>query len=256
MPFTPSHVAAVLPFRRVAVLPFAALAAGSMSPDLPYFLPGLRFLGGWTHSLAGIVSLDVLFGLALWVLWRSVATSLHELVPSGIRERWMPPGWTVAAWWALPVAIVIGAATHVGWDEFTHAGRYATTHLAFLAASYPSPIGPLAGYRYAQYASGVAGLVLILIAGLRRARTPQPRRGHSRLARVLPWLCLGAAAIGATVRIFADGGFGIAWDALAFAGITGGATAVAAVLLLACWGRAVGPRMVGWARAGGGAAGQ
>jgi len=256
MPFTPSHVAAVLPFRRVAVLPFAALAAGSMSPDLPYFLPGLRFLGGWTHSLAGIVSLDVLFGLALWVLWRSVATSLHGLVPSGIRERWMPPGWTVAAWWALPVAIVIGAATHVGWDEFTHAGRYATTHLAFLAASYPSPIGPLAGYRYAQYASGVAGLVLILIAGLRRARTPQPRRGHSRLARVLPWLCLGAAAIGATVRIFADGGFGIAWDALAFAGITGGATAVAAVLLLACWGRAVGPRMVGWARAGGGAAGQ
>ena len=256
MPFTPSHVAAVLPFRRVAVLPFAALAAGSMSPDLPYFLPGLRFLGGWTHSLAGIVSLDVLFGLALWVLWRSVATSLHELVPSGIRERWTPPGWRVAAWWALPVAIVIGAATHVGWDEFTHAGRYATTHLAFLAASYPSPIGPLAGYRYAQYASGAAGLVLILIAGLRQARTPQPRRGQSHLARVLPWLCLGAAAIGAAVRIVADGGFGIAWDALAFAGITGGATAAAAVLLLACWGRAVGPRMVGWARAGGGAAGQ
>jgi hypothetical protein len=256
MPFTPSHVAAVLPFRRLEALPFAALAAGSMSPDLPYFLPGLRFLGGWTHTLAGIVGLDVLFGLALWALWRSVTTSLQELAPAVIRERWAPPGWTLAAWWGLPVAVVIGAATHVGWDEFTHAGRFATTHLAFLAASYPSPMGPLAGYRYAQYASGVAGLVVILVAGLRLPRTPQPLRRRTRLALALPWLCLGAAAIGAGVRIVADGGFGVAWDALAFAGITGGATATAGVLLLACWGRAAGPRMVGWGRAGSGAAGQ
>ena len=150
----------------------------------------------------------------------------------------------------------MGAATHVGWDEFTHAGRYATTHLGFLAATYPSPLGPLAGYRYAQYASGVVGLVLILVASLRLARTPQPHRARTSLSRVLPWLCLGAAAIGAAVRITANGGFGIAGEALAFAGITGGITATAAVLLLACWGRAVGPRVVGWARAGGGAAGQ
>jgi hypothetical protein len=162
----------------------------------------------------------------------------------------------VDAWWALPAAVALGAATHVGWDEFTHAGRYASTHLAFLATTYPSPLGPLAGYRYAQYASGVVGLVLILIAGLRLTRTPQPHRRRTRLARALPWLCFGAAAIGAGVRIVADGGFGIAWDALAFAGITGGITAAAALLLLVCWGRAVVPRMVGWGRAGGGAAGQ
>ena len=41
MPFTPSHVAAILPLagRRDRGLPLAALAAGSMSPDLPYFQP-------------------------------------------------------------------------------------------------------------------------------------------------------------------------------------------------------------------------
>jgi len=227
-----------------------------MSPDLPYFLPGLRFIGGWTHTPAGMVSFDVLLGLALWALWRSAATGLHELAPAGIRERWAPPGWAVKAWWGLPVAIAVGAATHVGWDEFTHAGRYATTHLAFLAASYPSPMGPLAGYRYAQYTSGLVGLVLILVAGLRLTRTPQPHRRRTGLAQALPWLCLGAAAIGAGVRIVADGGFGIARDALAFAGITGGITAAAALLLLASWGRAVVARMVGWGRAGGGAAGQ
>ncbi len=255
MPFTPSHVAAVLPFRRFGTLPFAALAAGSMSPDLPYFLPGLRFLGGWTHTPAGIVTLDVLLGLALWALWRSVAEPLHELAPAGIRERWDPPGWAVAAWWALPAAIVIGAVTHVGWDEFTHAGRYGTTHLAFLAASYPGLLGALAGYRYAQYASGAFGLAVIVVAALRRTRTPQPLRRPTRLARALPWLCLVGGAVGAGVRIMGDGGFGIAWDALAFAAITGGLGAAAAVLLLACWGHAAVPRVVGWARAGSGAAG-
>jgi hypothetical protein len=255
MPFTPSHVAAVLPFRGVTVLPFAALAAGSMSPDLPYFLPGLRFLGGWTHTLVGIVSLDVLLGLALWALWRSAAGPLHNLAPAGIRERWTPQGWAVERWWALPLAVAIGAATHVGWDEFTHAGRYATTHLDFLAASYPGPLGPLAGYRYAQYASGVLGLAIILIAGLRRPRIAQAHRVPTRLARAVPWLVGGAAAVGAGARIVTDGGFSLAWDALAFAGITGGIGAATATLLVACWGAVAVPRVVGWVRASGGAAG-
>ncbi len=94
------------------------------------------------------------------------------------------------------MAVAIGAATHVGWDEFTHAGRYGITHLTFLAASYPSPVGPLAGYRYAQYASGVIGLALIAVAALRRTRTPQPRPRRTHLARALPWLCLIAGAMG------------------------------------------------------------
>ena len=194
--------------------------------------------GGWTHTLAGIVSVDVLLGLALWVLWRSAAASLRDLAPTGVRERWTPPGWAVDAWWALPVAVALGAATHVGWDEFTHAGRYASTHLAFLATTYPSPLGPLAGYRYAQYASGVIGLVVIVVAALRQPRTRQPHRPSPRLARALPWLCLIAGAVGAGVRVLAAGGFGVAWDALAFAAITGGLAAAAAMVLLACWGHA------------------
>ena len=238
MPFTPSHVAAVLPFGRLRVLPFAALAAGSMSPDLPYFLPGLRSLGGWTHTLAGIVTLDILLGLALWALWRSVSAPLHELVPAGIRERWTPPGWAVGSWWALPAAIALGAATHVGWDEFTHAGRWGTTHLDFLAASYPSPLGPLAGYRYAQYASGVIGLAVLIIMALLRKRTPQPPVVITALARTMPWLCLVAGTVGAGLRIVADGGVSRAWDAVAFSGITGGVGAAVATLLLAAWGQA------------------
>ena len=35
-----------------------------MSPDLPYYLPALTPLGGWTHTLPGLVTIDVVFGLA------------------------------------------------------------------------------------------------------------------------------------------------------------------------------------------------
>ncbi|MEE2045837.1 DUF4184 family protein, partial [Nocardiopsis tropica] len=38
MPFTLSHVAAVLPLARTR-LPPAALVVGSVVPDLPYYLP-------------------------------------------------------------------------------------------------------------------------------------------------------------------------------------------------------------------------
>ena len=38
MPFTPSHAAAVLPFLRTP-LPASALVVGSITPDLPFYLP-------------------------------------------------------------------------------------------------------------------------------------------------------------------------------------------------------------------------
>ena len=121
----------------------------------------------------------------------------------------------------------------MGWDEFTHAGRYATTHLGFLAATYPSPLGPLAGYRYLQYASGVVGLAILLAAGLRQPRTTDPAP-NPRLARVVPWLCLAAGMVGAGSRIVGAGGFGIRWDALVFATVTGGIAAAAGTLLGNC----------------------
>ena len=59
MPFTPSHAAAVLPFLRTP-LPASALVAGSVAPDLPYYLPG--DLSWETHSALAVVTTDLLLG--------------------------------------------------------------------------------------------------------------------------------------------------------------------------------------------------
>lgn len=71
-------------------------------------------------------------------------------------------------WWAIPVAVVIGAVAHVGWDEFTHPGRWGTAHVPALAAVWSSPLGALPGYQWAQYASGVFGLDILAWVALRR----------------------------------------------------------------------------------------
>lgn len=67
MPFTISHVVAVLPLttgRAGRVLVPGALVIGSLVPDLPYFVP--PHLGtAWSHSALGPVTVDFGWGVAL-----------------------------------------------------------------------------------------------------------------------------------------------------------------------------------------------
>lgn len=83
-----SHPAAVLPLRRLpflAELPLAPLVIASMVPDVPMFVPG-RGGYGLTHSLLGIVTVDVLVTLVLLLLWdRLVRDSLVDLSPRRVR---------------------------------------------------------------------------------------------------------------------------------------------------------------------------
>ncbi|MGY1744415.1 DUF4184 family protein [Blastococcus sp. SYSU D00695] len=198
MPFTPSHVAAVLPLLRTG-LPASALVAGSVAPDLPYFLPGRP---DWpTHTAVAVVTLDVLLAVAAWALWHGVLAApalatapagvrgrLHGRATPGLRRRLGSPR-AVAS---VLLAAAAGAATHVLWDEFTHGGRFGTDHLAVLR----DPVGGLPGHQWAQYASGVLGIAVLLL-WVRRwwQRTP------ARPARPAPgtWWVYGGLLVAATL---------------------------------------------------------
>lgn len=232
MPFTPSHIAAILPLRRHPVLPFAALAIGSMSPDLPYYLPGLLRLGAFTHTAWAVPSLDVGLGLIAWLLWRWLAPALNELSPTVVRQRWRLPA-ERPRWWGAPLALAIGAASHVLIDEFTHAGRFGATQIAVLSASYPSPLGGTwEGYRWAQYLGGAVGLAILAWVAARSPVTTV-RAERPRLAAWLPWVAAAAALGGAGIAIALAGGLSAGARALVFAALTGGIGAsVAAVASL------------------------
>ena len=163
MPFTPSHVAAILPFARTP-LPPAALAIGAMMPDLFYYVP-LDVPRGFTHSWLGVVTVDLAFALALFFLWEFVFRApVIDFAPAWVRNRMstryrMPStlrGLGIFA--ALLVgAVLVGCATHIVWDSLTHAGPVAD------ALKLDAKAGPLPLYKWGQHLSSAVGVIALAV---------------------------------------------------------------------------------------------
>jgi Domain of unknown function (DUF4184) len=152
MPFTVSHVAAVLPFRRHrSTDEFAALAIGSMMPDMHYFLPVLR--DHWplpSHQLISLPLFCLPAGWVLWRLWRPLWTSADMV------------GGPPPAVWRVMLALTIGALTHLAWDACTHANYGLGLCLPMLG----QPLfwignAAISSANLLQYGSSVAGLLLL-----------------------------------------------------------------------------------------------
>ncbi|MEV5874944.1 DUF4184 family protein [Streptomyces sp. NPDC052101] len=184
MPFTLSHAAAVLPaVRRDGTgrgpLRPAALIAGSFAPDMTFYaasvLPeGMEF-GSVTHSFAGVFTVDVLISWALVGLWLLVREPLLALLPR-VRQgrpaallRCGAPharaGAVSVVWWHVSAAL--GALTHVGWDAFTHDGRWGTR---LIPAIERDRLAGLPLFSWLQYGSSVVGAVLIVVFAARAVR--------------------------------------------------------------------------------------
>ncbi|MGW1177800.1 DUF4184 family protein [Kitasatospora sp. NPDC002543] len=204
MPFTLSHPAAVLPLLRAAgargPLVASALVAGSMAPDVPFFaeslLPGVYGHGGLTHRWWAVPTLDVAIAGALVAGWHGL---LRAPVVALLPERWAGGAEALtarraggtrgpgdagavgaavggAAWFAASAAI--GAATHVGWDAFTHGGRLGTRLLPVLDRSVAGV--PL--YEALQYGSSALALVVLGGRAAGAVRAVEPVRPAVRLS--------------------------------------------------------------------------
>ncbi|MFJ1707702.1 DUF4184 family protein [Kitasatospora sp. NPDC088346] len=235
MPFTLSHPAAVLPLlrgvRARGPLVAPALVAGSMAPDLPFFaeslLPGVYRSGGLTHRWWAVPTVDVALATALVAGWRGLwRDGTAVLLPAtGARpadrpDRLPGPG---------PVALsaALGAATHVGWDSFTHRGRAGVRALPVLTRR----LGGVPLYTALQYGTSLAGLVLVARHAARAGAGPA-RPGAAVLLAA-------AAAAGAAHRLARRRG-GVVDEACFGAGV-GVAVALAAVGAVARARRPAGP---------------
>lgn len=233
MPLTLSHPAAVLPLRRLG-LPMSVLAIASMVPDLPLFMGWSRGYEA-THSVLGIITIDLAIAIVAAVWWTFVMRdALVDLAPSPIRSR-LPASvrLTRREWVLTPVAAVIGAATHLGWDAFTHHGRWGVDHVAWLRSEHAG----LAGSSWAQYASGVIGLAIVAAAAAAHlAKAPvQTERPHRALpaATLIVVVTLGAMTGLLSVIRHASAGLHImAFNAVVDSLIVFG---VALVLVTAAW---------------------
>jgi hypothetical protein len=163
MPFTISHAAAVLPLSRTP-LPLAALMIGSMAPDFAYFLP--KGPGVLSHSVPGLYEFCWPAGLLVWLVFVQLLESpTLALLPDRWRRlfRRSDHAWTAKNFALASVAVVLGAASHVLWDGFTHANAPVVEWLPFLETTSVEFFGkqfPL--FRFLQHLSTVIGLVALI----------------------------------------------------------------------------------------------
>jgi len=218
MPFTVSHIAAVLPAHRALARArvFSAAVIGSMAPDFGMLLPGS--LARWqTHSWPGLFTFCLPVGLVAYALTLLlIKPAVLEIAPDRAYARLCAadaaaprrPLWR--SWSYAALAIFLGAVTHLVWDAFTHEDARGVRMFPVLGELGPELEGhSLHLYRWLQYGSSILGLLAVAVAvfaWLHHAPRAHParrlgdieRRCWSGLYLLLP--ALGAALAAWHVR--------------------------------------------------------
>lgn len=220
MPLAPAHPAAVLPLARLG-LPLSALVVGAVAPDAPVYLPvGVSYAR--THRWQGLPPVVVIALVALWLWSALVRDALVDLTPP-LRRR-LPAHARLGrrAWLLAPLAVAIGAATHVLWDSATHEWGFIVRDSAFLGETY----GPIPAYRGLQHTSTVVGSLVVAAYGVRQlGRRPVVPRAAA-VPRPGYWLAavpVAALVVGIPVRS-AEAGVGAALLVLCVVAVIWGVT--------------------------------
>ncbi|HET9709544.1 MAG TPA: DUF4184 family protein [Gemmatimonadales bacterium] len=201
MPFTLSHPAAAAPFWplvRRNWLPLSALAIGMLSPDFEY-LWRLRTEWRVSHTPLGILDFCLPTGLAALGLWvHLVRTPTRDLLalPKDVRDT-SPRWWLVSA-----AAILLGAATHIVWDGFTHGFDWAVRLVPGLQHTVRLGSLSIPVFNLVQHTSTVIGGLIVLGWLVHEIRGGEPR------ALLAPWRI---TACGALVTV---AGLVAMWNAL------------------------------------------
>jgi hypothetical protein len=172
MPFTISHIAAVLPVHRPLnrAHVFTAAVIGSMAPDFGLLLPN-TLLRWHTHSVAALFSFCLPVGLcAYWLTLLLIKPAVQEVAPDRayLRLRARHPSVALGNplhWVYAALALLAGAATHLIWDDFTHEDARGVRMFPALSDYEPEMVGhSLRLYRWLQYGSSIAGLAVVAVA--------------------------------------------------------------------------------------------
>jgi Domain of unknown function (DUF4184) len=168
MPFTVSHAAAVLPFRRLNLV-WSAVVIGTMAPDFPYIIgnPDYRGIG---HHFPGLIEFTIPASiLALWIFHNIIKRPIAGLLPIGMQLRLQnelrPFSFGgPSRFMTILASILFGIATHLIWDSVTHSETWAYYHLRWLRGWTHVPfIGIMPVTSAMQYGSSVVGLFVLAI---------------------------------------------------------------------------------------------
>ncbi|HZX57395.1 MAG TPA: DUF4184 family protein, partial [Mucilaginibacter sp.] len=171
MPFTFSHPAAVLPLSYLPKKWFTltALVIGSVVPDFEYFIR-MKVSSKFSHGWAGMFWFDLpLALLLLWIYNSLVKDKLIDHLPAYFNKRLSAfknlgtkhyrPSLVVIIFSAL-----IGIASHLLWDSFTHPMGYFVKHHHILSRKVSVANHFIQTYNILQHLSTLVGFLIILYA--------------------------------------------------------------------------------------------
>lgn len=132
MPFTFSHPAIVIPLTFLPRQWFSltGFVIGSLAPDFEYFLR-MRIKSNYSHTLDGLFWFDLPLGLFLAFIFHNIVRDkLFDNLPTILKSKFsafIQFDWNSHCkrnWFVVTISLLIGAASHIFWDSFTHDHDY------------------------------------------------------------------------------------------------------------------------------------
>ncbi len=208
MPYTLSHVAAIIPLNKKPMV-LSALIIGCMSPDFLYFLPYLPYYD-FTHTFFGLIFYCVPASLIVYFIFHRVMRQpLTSLLPPFIQQHCLY-GSPSKSLKAIVLSVALGAATHIIWDSFTHASGFVVKRSEILSAQIFIVSGqPVYLFSLLQYLSTVVGGMVVAIWAVSFTRKILPE-GYSVILAIKQTYKL-------MIMLVASGLVGITYPAHVFA---------------------------------------
>ena len=202
MPFTAAHPAAILPLlRNSRWFSATGLIAGSIAPDFEYFLL-LPFFRTSSHSLEGLLVFNLPVAIVIATIFQLVIRKpMVAHLPDWLQRRalavpelqWMT--YLRERWITFLFSIIVGAATHLFWDSFTHTSGFFVEKWPLLRQTVSLPGKETMICRLLQYGSTVAGGIAILLY-ISRLKTLPALKNVSLWAKVWFWTIILLAGLG------------------------------------------------------------
>ncbi|MFV0604783.1 MAG: DUF4184 family protein [Niabella sp.] len=169
MPFTLAHPALILPLRKYK-LSLTALIAGSIVPDFEFFFQ-MREVDNIGHHWYGVILFDVPMAVVLCILYHNVLRRpLIANLPNFFKARILNSfmfNWNHFAIHnklRILLSILIGIATHLIWDGFTHADGFVVEMLPALSGNISFYTINIPIYYFLQILFSICGIGVVIIS--------------------------------------------------------------------------------------------
>ena len=169
MPFTFSHPAAVLPLNYLPKrwVSLTGLVVGSIVPDFEYFIR-MRVLSIYSHTWMGLLWFDLPLGILLMYIYNKIIKdNLIDHLPMFLNRRFSAFRNSKSSHrnsLIIIISVIIGAASHLIWDSFTHPTGYFVLHMRLLKHNVVLFQHTFLLYNILQQLSSLSGALIIIIA--------------------------------------------------------------------------------------------